>query len=352
MKKRYIILSAIALLFVFISCEEEEFEPVVGVFTPPSLTTPGSSITLVEENGDQSAGTFSWTAADFGFQSATSYVLQIAKAGTDFAEAMDLANTTALNTSFTVAEFNQKMLALGLPGDWTSDVEFRVLASVSENVQTLMSGVSQVSITTFDVVIEYPKLYVPGSYQDWDAANEKTVVYSVKSNDKYQGYLNFTEEVTEFKFTQVPAWEEDKTIADPDAEGQSGTLQIGSWGGNNIKVTTGAGYYLVKADLNAKTYSTEKTHWGLIGDATPNGWDSDQDMTYDPESGTWSVTLDLGAGKIKFRANDAWDLNYGDDGPDGKLEAGGADIEVPEAGNYTVTLNLEVPLYTYTLAKN
>lgn len=352
MKNIYKISSVFAVLLFLVSCEKEVIEPVVGVYNPPALTTPGSSVVLLEENGDQSIGDFSWTAADFGFQSATTYSLQVDVVGNDFENAMTLVNTTDLQTSFTVATFNQKMLALGLPGDWTSDVEFRVKASVNANVQTLSSNISSMSVTTFDVVIDYPKLYVPGSYQGWDVANTKTVVYSVKSNDKYQGYHNFTEDVTEFKFTTVQAWEEDKTIADPDASGQTGTLQIGGWGGNNIKVTTGAGYYLVKADLIAKTYSTTKTDWGLIGSATPNGWDSDQNMTYDATDGVWTITLDLVAGDIKFRANDDWALNYGDDGPDGKLEEGAANIAVAEAGNYTITLNLEVPLYTYTIVKN
>lgn len=346
------IISIFTVLLVLVSCEKEVFDPVVGVFNPPALTTPGSSLVLLEENGAQSIGDFTWSAADFGFQSATSYALQVDLKGNEFANAMTLVNTTDLKASFSVATFNQKMLALGLPGDWTTDVEYRVQAKVNDNVQILSSNVSEMSVTTYEVVIDYPKLYVPGSYQGWDAANEKTVVYSVKSNDKYQGYLNFTEDVTEFKFTRVPAWEEDNTIADPDGGGQSGTLQIGAWGGNNIKVTTGAGYYLVKADLVAKTYTTTKTTWGLIGSATPNGWDSDQNMTYDATNGVWTITLDLAAGEVKFRANDDWALNYGDDGPDGKLEEGAANIAIPVAGNYTITMNLEVPLYNYSVVKN
>ena len=75
-------------------------------------------------------------------------------------------------------------------------------------------------------------------------------------------------------------------------------------------------------------------------------------MTYDATKGVWKITLALVAGDIKFRANDAWDINYGDNGPDGKLELNGANIAVSAAGNYTVTLNLEVPKYTYSVLKN
>jgi len=127
-------------------------------------------------------------------------------------------------------------------------------------------------------------------------------------------------------------------------------LLLGDWG-NNIKVTTGAGYYLVKANLNDATYSNTKTDWGLVGSAT-GSWDVDQDMTYDPLADKWTITLNLVAGAIKFRANGAWDINMGDDKADLKLEYGGPDIVVSEAGNYTVTLNLSEAIYRYTLVKN
>ena len=104
--------------------------------------------------------------------------------------------------------------------------------------------------------------------------------------------------------------------------------------------------------FRSKTYTSLKTSWGLIGSATPNLWDSDQDMTYDGATKVWSITLNLTAGDIKFRANDGWDLNYGDTGPDGKLEEGGADIAIESAGNYTITLDLSGAIYTYTVKKN
>jgi hypothetical protein len=54
-------------------------------------------------------------------------------------------------------------------------------------------------------------------------------------------------------------------------------------------------------------------------------------------------------GLIKFRRNNLWDENYGDDG-DGVLEPGGPDIPVV-AGVYDVILDLRnpsVPTYTLT----
>jgi len=75
-------------------------------------------------------------------------------------------------------------------------------------------------------------------------------------------------------------------------------------------------------------------------------------MTYDPATNKWTITLALTVGKIKFRANAGWDINYGDTGADMKLDAGGTDIDIPVAGTYTVTLDLVGPVYKYKLLKN
>lgn len=89
--------------------------------------------------------------------------------------------------------------------------------------------------------------------------------------------------------------------------------------------------------------------WGIIGDATPTGWGSDTDMKYDCATRTWSITIALTDKEFKFRANDDWPVNLGDNGADGSLEPNGANIKVPAAGTYKVTL--DVAKKTYTLVK-
>ncbi len=189
----------------------------------------------------------------------------------------------------------------------------------------------------------YPDLKVPGSYQGWDPSNDSTVLASVNSDDNYEGYLYFADANTQFKFLKGSAW------GDPDwgDNGADGTLDAG---GANLQVAD-PGYYKINVDLTNLTYTVLKTDWGIIGSATADGWNSDQNMTFDPATGTWTATLDLTAGEIKFRANDGWDLNYGDTGADGVLDAGGDNISIPEAGTYNITLKLGAPDYTYTIVR-
>jgi hypothetical protein len=187
---------------------------------------------------------------------------------------------------------------------------------------------------------DYPVLHVPGSYQGWDPANTLTVIASVNSDGTYEGYLNFPDESTQFKFTPQPDWSYDWGGAD-------GTLEVG---GANIEVAE-AGYYKINVDTNAYTYSVLKTDWGIIGSATAGGWDSDQNMTFDPETGLWSARLDLTEGEIKFRANDDWAINYGSNGNDGYLQLDGANIPIAIAGSYDITMKLGTPDYTYTITR-
>ncbi len=349
MKKILFIIIAFGTILTSCIYKDEPADPVIGVFEAPVMQDVSGTYVFEEEQADQEFKTFSWSEADFGFQAAVIYTVQIDFAGNEFAEAVDLIKTSETSGSITIGDLNQKLLSMGAKTNVPSDFDIRVTATVNENVQTLASSVQTVNIHPYKVVIIYPSLYLPGNYQaasgyeaDW-SPDKAQQVYSIKQDEKYEGYVNMVGDAVEFKFTDGPNW--DVNWGD---DGADGTLDPN---GANIVVAE-AGYYKINADINALTYSFMKTDWGLIGSATPDGWDADQDMTYDVDTKTWSVTLDLVAGEIKFRANDDWALNYGDSGFDGSLEEGGENIPVDEAGNYTVVLNLETPGYAYSVVKN
>jgi len=190
-------------------------------------------------------------------------------------------------------------------------------------------------------VDDYPVLYVPGSYQGWDPANTLTVLGSVNSDGNYEGYLNFPDESTQFKFTPQPDWSYDWGD-----EGADGTLDVG---GANIEVAE-AGYYKINVDTNALTYTVLKTTWGVIGDFTE--WAEDVNLEYNAETGLWEGRVDITvAGGIKFRANDDWAINYGTTDEPGVLVLDGGNITIEAAGTYNITLKLGAPDYTYTIER-
>jgi hypothetical protein len=93
---------------------------------------------------------------------------------------------------------------------------------------------------------------------------------------------------------------------------------------------------------------------GIIGNATPGSWDNDTDMRLmDPEKidkSTWTVTLYLiGGNAVKFRASDAWDVNWGSSAfPNGTGTQGGMDIPISTSGYYKIIFNDATGEYSFT----
>jgi starch-binding outer membrane protein SusE/F len=159
---------------------------------------------------------------------------------------------------------------------------------------------------------------------------------SETGNGIYSGIIGFTPGNLGFKITPGKKWD--------GAYGDAGAGKLSTSGGDINAPAAGA--YEIVADLNANTITFTKVVFGLIGDATINGWEGDVDMTY--AKGVWSVTTNLTAGELKFRKNHAWDVDYGGSG--GTAIKGGGNIKIASAGNYTVTLNTST--LTYTIVKN
>ncbi len=111
------------------------------------------------------------------------------------------------------------------------------------------------------------------------------------------------------------------------------------------------GFYRIRMDSEALTYEVLEVKMGLIGDATPTGWDADTDMTFAGGKGTyiWNITINLVPGKIKFRANDDWGINFG--GTPSEITPGGADLEIAAAGTYDITLDLTPGAYKAVIQK-
>jgi hypothetical protein len=200
-------------------------------------------------------------------------------------------------------------------------------------------GGGSVIVAPNDGNTTYPVIYVPGGYQGWNPAGAQQLASQANDNT-YEGYIFFPDDQKEFKITLGPDWS--NNLGD---DGANGTLEPN---GANLTIPEG-GFYKINVDLTALTYTLQKTNWGLIGDATPGGWGSDQDMTYDATEKAWTITVGLTAGFVKFRANDDWGLNYGDNGSDALLEQGGANINIPSNGTYVIKLYLDKPDYTYSI---
>lgn len=237
---------------------------------------------------------------------------------------------------------------LGNPVDGNTDLEGELIVENSQAMRVTEPGWVKVTLNmleytyTIEIIGEMNlTLYVPGAHQGWSPATAPTL-YARNFDFKYDGYVYF-DAAHEFKITSAPNWDGTNY-----GDGGEGTL---STSGGNLQVSA-AGFYRLNADLsgNPYTYSATKTEWGLIGSATPGGWDNSTPMTYNPETKLWTVTATLTAEEFKFRANNGWDINLGGDMLN--LTYGGENIKVTEAGTYLVTLDLNDPTaYKASIAK-
>jgi hypothetical protein len=117
----------------------------------------------------------------------------------------------------------------------------------------------------------------------------------------------------------------------------------GGWGG--LRTTKNlVNKFAVDVDALNNSLGTQ-SDWGLVGNATQNGWDGPDMEMYQTATNQYAIYADLNDGEMKFRFNEDWGQNYGDNNSDGTLDPGGDNILI-SAGTYYIELDLDNSLYT------
>ena len=122
----------------------------------------------------------------------------------------------------------------------------------------------------------------------------------------------------------------------------------GGWGGLRTTKSLVNKFPLGIIDITALNNGLGGTlsDWGLVGDATENGWNGPDMEMYETSNNVYELYADLLGNQMKFRFNENWGNNYGDNGSDGSLDPGGANIVIPGDGVYHVVLDLNTNSYT------
>ncbi|MFD1017364.1 RagB/SusD family nutrient uptake outer membrane protein [Winogradskyella rapida] len=120
----------------------------------------------------------------------------------------------------------------------------------------------------------------------------------------------------------------------------------GGWGG--LRTTKALVEKFESSEIDVPALNSQLggslSDWGLVGDL--NEWGEEDVEMYETSTDVYQIYITLADGQLKFRFNEDWGNNYGDNGADGTLEAGGENITVT-AGTYLVTLNLATLTYSF-----
>lgn len=371
-----IVLVILALVAVS-SCKERDEDPKINLDAMSSakfVNPPSGLFKVTADNLPNPFHTFIIDRANYGTPIELKYQLEISTNST-FNPISNLGEiTTATHNEVTYLQLNNALANLGLSANTEYVVYVRMKAY--SNNSTINPAYSET--ITFNVIPYEPnydalfaKLYVPGGYagasgyQDWTPEEGKSpTLYSAGNDNKYNGFVWMNSATPEFKFTEVGGWGTDKgDISNPN------TFTTLAKPGNNIKGQFANTTYFIKVDWIANTYSMQKAELGIIGDATPTGYASDTNLTFNTTTRKFeiaSIAL-TSTGVFKFRANDDWIMKIQPKNADVTLESGkksqvfnsventvsgDPNFKVAVSGNYKIELDLHNSgFYNLTVTK-
>lgn len=212
-------------------------------------------------------------------------------------------------------------------------------AGATDRIYFIMVDLNSKTIT----VTDSPKILGGSVIADWNPAN--AVSMQMVENGVFDTYQFITSDGGGFKFVPLNSgWDGDWGAS------KTATGFLAQTDEDNLTVDAD-GFYRVRLNMNDLSYTVVETSWGIIGSASPGGWGDDTNMAFTAAKGeyVWSADITLTDGEIKFRANDGWDINFGDKDANATLEYDGDNIAVT-AGNYHVELVLNSATgFTYTI---
>ena len=344
--KTYNRAAAICLILLAASCADEKPRPILGdasTFVPPVLknSASGGPVELLPDNASDIFETFEWERTDYGIQLSTSYVLQ-ADTDPDFPAPRNVAETSSNRVEVTVEQFNNALLALGVPGFEEATVHLRLRSTINGySAEPVYSQVITRTAKTYQnsECGNYCSIGIIGDAtpKAWDVDIDMHLADPTRA-DKFTWTITTYLKAGAMKFRANDDW-------------------AVNWGANDYPTGTGVqdgpnipipedGYYKIVLDDITGNYTVTKIDdtplatVGIIGDATPGGWDNDTDLTQDPnDPHIWTGTVTFTDGGAKFRANDDWAKNWGADPyPSGYGIQDGPNIPV-KAGTYAIWFN-------------
>jgi hypothetical protein len=357
MKKLYIAILALALGAA--GCKKDLTQPVLH--SPSGLTgftVNSNNIVLSNANDSIVVAAFKWPASNYGTAVPVTYTLLIDQPSDTsgpnaWSNAMKTTITTdSLNKSWLGTDFNKLVNQLGLTPGVASPVVVRLTSDVNQSngttsvVPTLTSDIAM-TVTPYKIILIYPKLYLAGDFlvPNWTQIDQPGwILASIKSDNNYEGYVNFPTTNNNFKLCTELDWNGTNY-----GWGTSGTTISGAGSAGNCWFGQVA-YARVSVDVKNLTIAYTPTTWYVAGDF--NSWSTTATpMTFDPTTNLWTAAgIALTANtNFKFVSNSDWTNQYGLDSKGNLLLGNSAgNIPVTKSGTFTITLDLSQAAGNYS----
>jgi hypothetical protein len=320
------VIALFAVLALSCSVEDVEDRPVIEGVDTPELVAPENdkSYVLLEENADDVAERFVWTKATYGGDVEIGYKLLMDVKGGDFTKAIELGGTAgATQIEVTVKTLNQAVIELGGIPDQLGSYDIKVMSSLAGAEKMMSETPLTILVNAYTGLLpyEFKDWYFVGdaTASGWNNNNKNQPLFRSGTNPNLYKFTGFFK-AGAFKLISTPGqWapmygkgDGDAIVARPtEADPDPASFTIATDGYYSFTMNTETlKYTLVAYDASAAaTFSTV----GIIGDSTPLGWDASTALTQSAfNSHVWSLDLlPLNDGKAKFRANNAWDVNWG-----------------------------------------
>lgn len=346
-------LFALVVIVFLASCTREEATLDLPNPNVPSddiagfnLETPGVDTDVeIEATGDDIVIT--WEAVEVIANETVTYEWLLDTITGDFSNPLLMlaSNSEGMENQLTItqATVDQFLEDSGLePGD---------NISAKWTVRATVNGSTRMANTAFTINFsrkrQFPdNLYLVGGSTPIGWNPGSALPFTKLEEGKFEIFAPLDPTGGGFKFLEILDWAGDWEInnAEPTVLRQDGS--------DNITVASN-GFYRIYVDFvsgDNPTFVVEEARWGLIGSATPNGWsDPDTDMTH--EGGyIFSYTGSFTDGEFKFRMNDSWDINFGDNATADGIPDKNSPNNIPlsPGGIYRIELNLNPNGYTWS----
>lgn len=344
------------MLIFFSSCQKEEITDI-ELAGELAISSSSADIVLSQKKDADVALTFNWTTGtNNGTGASISYILQIDKAGNNFAspQVFDMGKAVYAK-SFSVAQLNSSLLEeYGAVAGVVFNLEARIVSTVYDLPTTQqISQVIAIKVTPFEPVST--TLYILGdaTANGWDAS--KAIALTPDADDPtvfvFKGALG----TGSYKFITalgelLPSYNlgtDDFHIIYRTDDSQPD---------DKFAITEASVYKITVRllDLTTSAVKLDQPPYDkmyMVGDATPNGWDisNSTELIQDPDNPyifTYIGVMKTGDFKFPVNQNSDWGqdmymklsdstmyLHHGGDPDDNKWT-------IAKKGHYIITLNL------------